>query len=147
MKRSTFLIMRYANCHGMADNRTSMADARTALCIESGTALEDIDPSSGHDYSRRSYDSVRASWVNLVKYHGLSEFYTRPDLARAFAKWAERRPEFTDGDDWEAAAIDAHRAYWDGEVGRPCNSGTCIVHHVPPADDAVTREELQPVAV
>lgn len=126
MKRSTHLMFHYASRTWDVDNRTSMNDARIALCIESGVALEDIDPTTGHDWSRRAYGSVRASWVSTVKYHGLTDGYLQPDLRDAFAKWAERRPEFAAGDDWEAAAVAAHRAYWDGEVGRLCNAHGCV---------------------
>lgn len=31
-----------------ADRRTSLADARTALCIAIGVSIEHIDPASGH---------------------------------------------------------------------------------------------------
>jgi hypothetical protein len=123
------------------DKRTSMADARAALCIESGVDLEDVDPTTGHDWSRRAYDSVRASWISTVKYHGLTDGYLQADLRRVFARWAERRPDFTAGDDWEAAAEAAHRAYWDGEVGRLCNASGCVsCYPLPPEDLAVLSE-------
>jgi hypothetical protein len=125
MKRSAALMFRIAGSYD-PDKRTSMNDARIALCIERGVALEDIDPTTGHDWSRRAYDNVRASWVSTVKYHGLTDGYLQTDLRDAFAKWAARRPEFAVGDDWEAAAVAAHRAYWDGEVGRLCNAHGCV---------------------
>lgn len=126
MKRSTHLMYHYAGRTWEADNRTSMADARTALCIESGVDLDDIDPSTGHDWSRRAYDDVRASWVSVVKYHGLTDGYLQTGIREAFAKWAQRRPEFAAGDDWETAAVMAHEAYWGGEVGRLCNASGCV---------------------
>ncbi|MEW2302021.1 hypothetical protein AB0958_18945 [Streptomyces sp. NPDC006655] len=135
MHRSTFLLSHYAGRSWEADQRTSMADARTALCIESGVALEDIDPSTGYDLSRRGYDSARASWVSVVKYHGLTQGYIRPDLASAFAYWARVRPEFAAGDDWEAAAVAAHRAYWEGELGRhSCGAAGCAVCYPVPTE-------------
>lgn len=135
MKRSTHLMFHYANRGWDADNRTSMNDARIALCIESGVALEDIDPTTGHDWSRRAYDNVRASWVSIVKYHGLTDGYLQTGLRQAFAVWAERRPAFAEGDDWEAAAVDAHRAYWEGEVGRLCSASGCVVCYPLSAED------------
>lgn len=85
-----------------ADNRTSMNDARTALCIALGVPLDDIDPASGHDLTRRSYESVRQSWRDQVAMHGFSEQYDRPRYEAAFGYWAARRPQFTD-DDWLAS--------------------------------------------
>lgn len=88
-----------------ADQRTSASDARIALCIASGIALDDIDPSSGHDMSRASYESVRASWRRIVQEHGWSEFFDRPVYEEVIAWWTERRPEFVDGDDWLAGLL------------------------------------------
>lgn len=90
-----------------ADNRTAMCDARAALCIALGVPLDEIDPSSGHDLTRRAYESVRASWRWNAGMHGLDEDGGLTDwFARvhdeALAWWAARRPEFTDGDDWLA---------------------------------------------
>lgn len=84
-----------------ADARTSMADARTALCLASGVALEDIDPSSGYDYSAAAYEDVRASWRWHVGQHGLTD-WTAERLAQVYAKWAARRPDLAVGDDWLA---------------------------------------------
>ncbi|RPE39790.1 hypothetical protein EDD90_2808 [Streptomyces sp. Ag109_O5-1] len=143
MKRSTLLMYHYAGHTWDIDNRTSMADARTALCIESDVALEDIDPTTGHGWSRRGYDSVRASWVSTVKYHGLTDGYIQRDLREAFAKWAERRPDFVEGDDWEAAAVAAHRTYWGDEVGRLCNASGCVVCRPLPPEALALIAELE----
>jgi hypothetical protein len=133
VKRSTLLMFHLAGRSWAADNRTSMNDARIALCIEQGVALEDIDPTTGHDRSLRGYNSVRSSWVDAVKYHGLTEYLQR-DMAEVFADWAGRRPEFAVGDDWEADAVAAHRAYWGDEVGRLCNAEGCLSCRPLPAE-------------
>jgi hypothetical protein len=83
----------------VADRKTSMADARIALCVAQGNSLDDIDSASGYSLSRESYEHVRQSWRNQAKQPGWNECY-RPDLEKAIAYWSERRPEFTDGDDW-----------------------------------------------
>ena len=83
----------------IADRMTSLYDARIALCIAQGNALDDIDPSSGLSMSRESYERVRQSWRNQAKQPGWCE-YLRPDLEKAIAFWAERRPEFIQGDNW-----------------------------------------------
>lgn len=85
-----------------ADGRTSVADARAALCVAQGVPLEDIDAASGHDLSRSAYEDVRLSWRRHVEMHGFSEEYDRPRYENAFTRWAARRPEFTAGDDWLA---------------------------------------------
>lgn len=112
---------------GETDRYTSMCDARTALALSLGTSADDIDPSSGYSMSRRSYDSVRHSWVSSIKYHGFSAIYEQDSLVKAFAYWTERRPQFTDGDDWLAAGLAAHREYWQG-IGRACNRPSCDEH-------------------
>jgi hypothetical protein len=38
-----------------ADQRTSLQDARTALCIAMGVPFDQIDPASGHDLSRSTH--------------------------------------------------------------------------------------------
>lgn len=85
-----------------ADSRTSMNDARIALCVARGIALEDIDAASGHDWSRRGYESVRQSWRIHAADVGAFGEWSQAAYEEAFARWAERRPEFTDGDDWLA---------------------------------------------
>lgn len=92
-----------------ADNRTAMCDARAALCIALGVPLDEIDPSSGHDLTRRAYEDVRASWRWNAEMHGSGEDGRLPAWfvrahAEAVAWWSARRPEFTDGDDWLAGA-------------------------------------------
>lgn len=109
------------------DQRTSMADARIGICLARGVAMEDIDPSSGYDHSRRAYDTVRRSWVELIEQHGFSEFYEGPGLAEVMALWTRCRPEFTAGDDWLSDGIAAHRTRWAG-IGRPCNRESCDLH-------------------
>ncbi|MFF3006322.1 hypothetical protein ACFVTF_26350 [Kitasatospora sp. NPDC057940] len=111
-----------------ADRLTSMADARTAICLASDVAVDDIDPATGYNYSRRSYDRVRASWVDLIRQHGASEFYELPDIAKVRARWAEKRPEFVENDDWLTEAFDAHREFV-ASLGRPCRRSSCDIHY------------------
>jgi hypothetical protein len=87
------------------DRETSMVDARIALCVAEGIAIDDIDPASGYSLSRKSYESVRQSWRYTIREHGWSECYRR-DLEEVLAYWAARRPEFTEGDDWLADRCD-----------------------------------------
>lgn len=89
--------------------------------------MDDIDPASGYDYSRRSYDRVRASWVDLVRQHGASPFYEVRDIESVRERWAEKRPEFLEGDDWLSAGLDEHRNFIAG-LGRPCRKPDCLVH-------------------
>lgn len=104
------------------EQRTDMDDARIALCVAMGVDLEDIDPSTGHDISRRSYESSRDSWVGHIAQFGWSDLYDGPVLAEVMERWTARRPQYTAGDDWKAAGIAAHR-------GRACNRETCDVVH------------------
>lgn len=121
------LVRYYADHHDDPDNRTSMADARIALCVARGVDLGDIDPATGYDCSRAAYDESRRSWVLHVKEWGLSEVYDRPHLDRAIANWTHRRPEFIAGDDWLTAATVAHHAYRE-EKGTPCPRESCDLH-------------------
>lgn len=111
----------------VADRKTSMADARIALCAAQGTALDDIDASSGYSMSRSSYGSVRHSWISSMRYHGFNDEYDREALDKALAFWAERRPQYLDGDDWLAAGMAAHREYWQS-LGRGCGAPYCEAH-------------------
>lgn len=101
--RARLLMLHYTSGHAdpvaVADRRTSMADARIALCLAYGVALEDIDPASGYDYSAASYGHVRASWQGLARMHGLSRFFDGPVLDRVIARWRARRPDLV-VDDW-----------------------------------------------
>lgn len=90
-----------------ADNRTAMCDARAALCIALGVPLEEIDPSSGHDLTRRAYEDVRASWRWNAEMHGLTGDGQLTDwfagaYGEALAWWSARRAQFAAGDDWFA---------------------------------------------
>ncbi|MGV9891759.1 hypothetical protein [Streptomyces sp. NPDC003395] len=111
----------------VADREQSMVDARIALCIAQGVALDDIDPSSGYSMSRSSYEAVRHSWISSMRYHGFNDEYERESFDEALAFWAERRPQYLDGDDWLAAGLAAHREYWQG-IGHGCGAPYCDVH-------------------
>lgn len=82
------------------EQRTSVNDARIALCFALGRDLEDIDPTSGCDYSRAAYENVRKSWRWNIQMHGWNDWYER-GLNEALANWRKRRPDFVDGDDWD----------------------------------------------
>jgi len=86
------------------EQRTSMNDARIALCIALGRDLDDIDATSGHSLSRESYESVRESWRYTIQMHGWNDWFER-NLTEALAWWRERRPAFVDGDDWLAGLL------------------------------------------
>jgi hypothetical protein len=120
------LIRHYASSPD-PDQRTSMADSRIALNIARGVDLDDIDPASGYDYSRAAYDRCRQSWVVNIRDHGHSDMYEGDALRRATANWTAHRPDYIAGDDWLAAATDAHHAYWAG-LGQPCPRSTCDLH-------------------
>ncbi|MFJ6238953.1 hypothetical protein ACIQH0_33280 [Streptomyces griseus] len=108
----------------IVDYRTSMADFRIALCLVQGKALDDIDPASGYSMSRASYDAARSSWISSIKFHGFNPGYDRKRLNKAVAYWAERRPQFLVRDDWLAAGLAAHHAYWQ-TLDHPCTCPTC----------------------
>lgn len=125
------LVRHYADSSD-PDQRTSMSDARIALCLARGVAMDDIDPASGRDYSRATYDRCRRDWICQVKMHGFSDFYgDGARLADLIAYWAKVRPDFTAGDDWLADAEKAHRTCWEQD-GRACSNPRCDFH---PSDD------------
>ncbi|MET9396165.1 hypothetical protein [Kitasatospora sp. NPDC002965] len=111
-----------------ADRRTSMADARTAICLAAGVEMDDIDPASGYNRSHRAYRRARASWIDLIRQHGANEFYSLADLVEARARWAAWRPEFAAGDDWVAEAFAVHRQFI-AALGQPCPRDSCVVHY------------------
>ncbi|MFE3678740.1 hypothetical protein [Streptomyces griseus] len=108
----------------IVDYRTSMADFRIALCLAQGNALDDIDPTTGYSTSRASYDNARTSWISFMKFHGFNPDYNQAPLNKAIAYWAERRPQYLAGNDWLAAGLAAHRAYWQ-TLDHPCTCATC----------------------
>lgn len=112
---------------GGVERRTDMDDARIALCAATGVDLDDIDPSSGYDRSRRAYESSRTSWVDHIAMFGYSEFYDSSALAEALERWTAWNPAYTDGDDWLKAGRDAHHAR-QADIGRPCDRSSCDLH-------------------
>ncbi|MFI1799828.1 hypothetical protein ACH427_21085 [Streptomyces sp. NPDC020379] len=134
--RANLLLMHYARSPlgcpvREADRLTSMADARIAICVASGVAIEDIDPASGYNHSRAAYERARASWIDLIRQHGASEFHEVRDIAWARGLWAEKRPEFVEGDDWLTEALDAHKEFI-ASLGHPCRRSSCVVHFPAP---------------
>jgi hypothetical protein len=135
-------MIRYFACSTDPDKRTSLADARIALCLARGVAMDDIDPSMGYDYSRAAYDESRRSWVLFIRDEGWSDFYDKQgrfDPAPAYDNWSMRRPHFTAGDDWLAAGIAAHR---ERHPGPTCSrrGGRCDFH--PDAEHAALLRSL-----
>ena len=83
------------------DRRTSLADLRTALCLELGVDMADIDPASGYGYSRDAYEHVRSLWKRAFAEDPDSSWVER-NYREVRAKWLARRPDWDD--DWLAAA-------------------------------------------
>jgi hypothetical protein len=107
-----------------ADWQTTMADARTALCLAMGTPQEYIT-AVGFDISDASYANVRAGWVSHIHQWGIAEFDHNAE--EAFAIWQCDRPDLAAGDDWREAGAQAHKAaYPDGA----CFYGDrCVICH------------------
>jgi hypothetical protein len=82
------------------EQRTSVNDARIALCAALGRDFDDIDPTTGLNYSREAYENVRHSWRWNIQMHGWNEWWER-GLNEALANWRKHRPDFVDGDDWD----------------------------------------------
>lgn len=120
------LVRHYADSTS-PDRRTSMADARIALCIARGVDLDDIDPASGYNRSRDAYDRCRESWISNIRFHGFSHAFDGEGLRRAVATWTAHRPNFIASDDWLAEAEKAHLTYWE-QAGLACNRPSCDFH-------------------
>lgn len=115
-----------------ADARTSLYDARAALWLAKGVALEDIDPATGTNWSAAAYEEARRSWrAHVAHTEPLTEF-TRPWFEKAYVNWLKRRPDLAAGDDWLAGiklecgdcgalvpAIDAAKACRYDQTERP----------------------------
>lgn len=91
-----------------------MCDARIGVALAAGHPADDVDPATGYSYSRRSYSTVRQSWVMHIKHHGFTEDYTGRPMKEVRAKWAAKRPEFIKGDDWKSEGVELHRKHWAG---------------------------------
>lgn len=115
-----------------ADRLTSMADARAAIALAAGVAIEDIDPATGYDHSRASYNRVRASWIDHIRQHGADDFHEIRDIEWARGLWAAKRPDFVEGDDWLTEAAEAHKEFV-ASLGRPCKLKTCTIHYPLPS--------------
>jgi len=83
------------------DRRTSLSDLRTALCLEIGVDMADIDPASGYGYSRDAYEHVRSLWKRAFAEAPDSAWLER-NYREVRADWLAHRPDW--GDDWTAAA-------------------------------------------
>ncbi|NUU20956.1 MAG: hypothetical protein HOV68_05480 [Streptomycetaceae bacterium] len=103
--RSTLLLFRVVG-QGGPDMAASRADARIALCIERGVALDDIDPSLGYDHSERAYASVRGQHVDRLASRPGDCWVVR-DALQAYFAWRRARPDLAGNDNWFA---DADRA-------------------------------------
>lgn len=92
------------------DRRTSLADLRTAMCLELGVDMADIDPARGTNWSRSTYEASRRSWQRYAAEE--PTFWDSPwcerNLREVREDWLKRHPEWDD--DWfapEAAALPA----------------------------------------
>lgn len=81
-----------------ADRATSMADARTALCLARGVAVEDIHPARGTDLSLRAYRSARGSWARLLAEQVTD--WTVQGCRQARDHWAAVRPGYLADEPW-----------------------------------------------
>jgi hypothetical protein len=81
------------------DRRTSLADLRAALCLETDVVIDDIDPREGWNISRSAYESVRERWQFELADDPDSWWLDRKYL-EARAIWLRLRPEWDD--DWLA---------------------------------------------
>lgn len=88
----------------LADIRTSLADARTALCVARGVALDDIDPATGHDLSFRAYLEVQRGWASVLEVSGSA--HLRRGASQARSIWAVKRPRYV-GSDWGLVSADS----------------------------------------
>lgn len=90
-----------------ADQQTTMADLRAAVCLAGGISPDDIGP-LGHDYSAAGYAEVRRSWVRHVEQWGITMW--DDTLSDVIAMWQAARPDFIVGDDWRAEGERLHKA-------------------------------------
>jgi hypothetical protein len=105
-----------------ADWQTTMADARTALCLACGVPPEYIT-AAGFDVSDRSYRNVRGSWTRHIEQWGYSDMFDGPHLGSAEACWQVSRPDLMAGDDWLADGVAGHRlSYPEG-----CDRSSCDI--------------------
>jgi hypothetical protein len=113
------LLMSFARDDGdpvtAADRRTSMADARAALCLAHGVDPADITP-LGYDHTPAAYERVRESWVAHIAGFGWRDLTDAPHLAAARGYWAG----FTAGDNWLNAGWERHLTRPD-RCPRPCD--------------------------
>jgi hypothetical protein len=99
----------------IADQQTSMADARIALNLACGVPIEMIT-SLGYDNTDAAYADVRASWVRHVEESAWHGQFDWPALDKAYGYWLGARPDLAAGDDWFADGWLAHLArYPDGQ--------------------------------
>lgn len=75
-----------------ADLRTSVADARAALCIAQGVALDDIHSATGYNVAPDTYRKVRAMWLGMLAERP-GDQYRRADWEQIRTRWIERRPD------------------------------------------------------
>lgn len=101
-----------------ADWQTTMADARTALCLACGVPPERIT-AGGFDITDRSYQNVRRSWVRHIEQWGYSDLFDGPRLLSAFATWQTGRPDLTTTDAWLPDGVAGHRMLYPDGCDRP----------------------------
>ncbi|MFD8199958.1 hypothetical protein [Streptomyces sp. NPDC059701] len=88
-----------------ADLCTSLADARAAVNIAAGLPMEDIDPASGQEYSKRIYLGLRKSWQRsydrtISRSIGWNLDELRQVAEKARQDFIAKRPGLDDGEPW-----------------------------------------------
>ena len=107
----------------LADRRTSLADARAALCLAHGIHPDDIT-GLGYDHTRAAYESVRASWVQHIEQDGWADrsyLKLSSDIAEVMRDWAD----FLGGDNWLSEGWERHLAAYPRGCGRLQRGGQC----------------------
>ena len=87
------------------DRYAVLADLRTASCLADGVPLEDIHPSSGHEFTKRAYRNVWESWAHHIEAHSPLGDYALAGYHEAYAIWARNRPEYLVDQPWPVLKI------------------------------------------
>lgn len=112
----TAAISRLQASRGHLDWRAQRADARTALCIAIGAAIDDIDPAAGYHVSWSAYMRAHDSWVRALREDSGDGMRRKCREVAGF--WAQLRPEFVQRLPWPTHDItcdtcSAPESAWD----------------------------------
>jgi hypothetical protein len=109
-----------------ADQQTTMADLRAAVCLAGGVSAGDIGP-LGHDYSPAGRERVRLSWLRHIEQFGLTLFDRSAEQVQA--DWARCRPGLAQpGENWREEGAALHRARYPEGGCRPGDvMRTCVI--------------------